>query len=71
MPGGGAHDEGDLDDEGLWSVVATSADPAGAGAGAAGDAPRSATQDPPTIAEQATAPAASTAEIRLERPIRA
>ena len=51
MPGGGAHDEGDPGDEGLWSAAATSADSAGAGAGAAGDAPRSAAQDPPTTAE--------------------
>ena len=28
-PGDGAHDVGDLGDEGLWSTAATSADPAG------------------------------------------
>ena len=37
-PGGGAHDEGDLGDEGLWSATAMSADPIRAGVGTVGDA---------------------------------
>jgi hypothetical protein len=41
-PDGGVHDEGDLGDEGLWSATVTLADPAGAGAGAVGDASSSA-----------------------------
>jgi hypothetical protein len=70
-PGGGAHDEGDSGNEGLWSVAATSTDPDGVGAGATGDAPSSVAQDPPTAVEQATTPAASTAEVRLRQAVRA
>jgi hypothetical protein len=69
-PGGGAHNEGDLSDEGLWSAAVTSSDPARAGAGAMRDAPGNAAWDPPMVAEKATAPAASTAGVRLGRPIR-
>lgn len=65
-PDGGAHDEGDPSDEGLWSAAATSADPAGVGAGATGDAPSNVAQDLPTVA-----PAASTAEVRLGQAIQA
>ena len=54
-PGGGAHDEGDPGDEGLWSATVASADPTGAEVGTAGDAPNSAAWDLPTVAEQVVA----------------
>jgi len=57
--GGGAHDEGDLGDEGFWSTVVTLANPPGVGVGTVGDAPGSAAPDPPT------------SEVRLERAVRA
>ena len=71
LPRGGAHDEGDLSDEGLWSVAAMSANPARARAEAAGDAPSNVTRDPPTVAEQAMAPTMSIVEARLGQPVRA
>ena len=49
--GSGAHDKGDPGDEGLWSTVAMSTDPAEAEVGATGDASSSVAQDPPTVAE--------------------
>jgi hypothetical protein len=64
-PSGGAHDEGDPGDEGLWSAMVTSADPIELGAGAAWDALSSAVRDPPTVAEQAIVLVVSTAEVRL------
>ena len=70
-PRGGAHDDGDSGDEGLWCAAVMSADPAGAGAGATGDALSNTAWDPRTVAEEVTAPATLIAEARLGRPIRA
>jgi hypothetical protein len=70
-PGSGAHDEGDPSDEGLWSAMATSANPAKARAGATGDAPSNTTRDTPLVPEQTMAPTTSIVEVRLRWPIRA
>jgi hypothetical protein len=66
-PSGGAHDEGDLGDEGLWSAMVTSADPIEVGARAVWGALSRAVRDPPTVVEQAIVPVVSTAEVRLGR----
>ena len=59
------HDEGDLGDEGFWSTAAMLADPTGIEGGATGDAPSNVAWDTPTVAQQATAPTTSIAEVRL------
>jgi hypothetical protein len=50
-PVGGAHDEGDPGDEGMWSIAVTSTDPNGVGVGATGDAPSSVAWDLPMAVE--------------------
>ena len=53
-PGDGLHDDGDPSVEEIRDAAATSSGLAGVGTEPMGDAPSSATQGPPTVAEQAS-----------------
>ena len=64
-PNGGFHDEGDPGVEEAWDAVATSSGLAGAGTEPAGDAPSSAAQSPPVVAEQVSSTVAAMAEVAL------
>ena len=64
-PGGGLHEKGDPTVEEVWDVLATSSGLAEAGTEPAGDAPSSAAQSPPVVAEQVSSTVAAMAEVAL------
>ena len=67
-PGGGLHDEGDPNVDEAWDATVTLSGLAKAGVPAR-DALSSAAQGPPTVAEQASSAATSTAGVVLGRSV--